>query len=197
MKTKIGGLTLVTGLIILLGAGCNIPQTNKQQAQQPEQKAPLLGGDRDAHGCIGSAGYSWCEAKQKCLRVWEEKCADEQKEETSTISYLISKEDPTKYCNGADMDSAGYRKTIITEATTTAPKANMTETELVKNTIIAATTGMCQDVMKQLDFKVTSGTAYIPPIEGWAGVSITMCSCKPQVEVNVLKIPGIKQVIWE
>ena len=34
----------------------------------------LLGGDKDSHGCIGSAGYSWCEAKQKCLRTWEEKC---------------------------------------------------------------------------------------------------------------------------
>jgi hypothetical protein len=35
---------------------------------------PLLGGDRDSHGCIGSAGYSWCESKQKCLRIWEEPC---------------------------------------------------------------------------------------------------------------------------
>jgi hypothetical protein len=35
---------------------------------------PVVGGDRDAHGCIGSAGYSWCEVKNKCLRVWEEKC---------------------------------------------------------------------------------------------------------------------------
>lgn len=34
----------------------------------------LVGGDKDAHGCIGSAGYSWCEAKNKCLRVWEETC---------------------------------------------------------------------------------------------------------------------------
>jgi hypothetical protein len=33
-----------------------------------------VGGDRDEHGCIGSAGYSWCEEKQKCLRSWEEKC---------------------------------------------------------------------------------------------------------------------------
>lgn len=38
-------------------------------------KRPMLpGGDRDEHGCIGSAGYSWCQPKQKCLRVWEEKC---------------------------------------------------------------------------------------------------------------------------
>lgn len=34
----------------------------------------VVGGDRDAHGCIGSAGYSWCDAKQKCLRPWEEQC---------------------------------------------------------------------------------------------------------------------------
>ncbi|MCL6088789.1 MAG: hypothetical protein M1530_01335 [Candidatus Marsarchaeota archaeon] len=36
--------------------------------------APMPGSDRDSHGCIPSAGYSWCEAKQKCLRSWEENC---------------------------------------------------------------------------------------------------------------------------
>jgi len=39
--------------------------------------APIVGGDRDAHGCIGSAGYTWCEQKQKCLRIWEEPCASQ------------------------------------------------------------------------------------------------------------------------
>jgi len=34
----------------------------------------LIGGQKDEHGCIIPAGYSWCEAKQKCLRTWEEKC---------------------------------------------------------------------------------------------------------------------------
>lgn len=37
----------------------------------------IVGGDKDEHGCIGSAGYSWCEEKQKCLRVWEENCTEE------------------------------------------------------------------------------------------------------------------------
>jgi len=36
----------------------------------------LVGGDKDVHGCIGSAGYSWCQIKNKCLRIWEEKCED-------------------------------------------------------------------------------------------------------------------------
>jgi hypothetical protein len=35
---------------------------------------PLIGGQKDAHGCLIAAGYSWCESKQKCLRTWEEKC---------------------------------------------------------------------------------------------------------------------------
>jgi len=36
-----------------------------------------VGGDRDEGGCLIGAGYSWCEPKQKCLRVWEEPCTDE------------------------------------------------------------------------------------------------------------------------
>ncbi|GAU05658.1 hypothetical protein BSLA_02f4103 [Burkholderia stabilis] len=31
----------------------------------------MVGGDRDAHGCIGSAGYAWCEQTQQCERPWE------------------------------------------------------------------------------------------------------------------------------
>jgi len=34
----------------------------------------IVGGDRDAHGCIPSAGYSWCEAKNSCIRTWETYC---------------------------------------------------------------------------------------------------------------------------
>jgi len=35
---------------------------------------PLIGGDKDAHGCLIAAGYSWCQSKNKCLRPWEESC---------------------------------------------------------------------------------------------------------------------------
>lgn len=33
--------------------------------------APRVGGDRDAHGCIGSAGYAWCAREAACVRPWE------------------------------------------------------------------------------------------------------------------------------
>jgi hypothetical protein len=117
--------------------------------------------------------------------------------ERRVITYLFSKEEPAKYCNGADMDTDGYQKTITQIATTTTPPGDGTEAELVKTTLGVATTGMCQTVMKQLDFTVASGTVYIPQFGAWAGVSITMCSCKPQVEVNLLRMPNIKKVIWQ
>jgi len=50
------------------------PETNPNDQNPNSQN--IVGGDRDAHGCIGSAGYSWCEAKQKCLRTWEEPCEE-------------------------------------------------------------------------------------------------------------------------
>lgn len=35
----------------------------------------IIGGNTDIHGCLGSAGYSWCEIRNKCLRTWEESCS--------------------------------------------------------------------------------------------------------------------------
>ena len=34
-------------------------------------KPKLVGGDKDAHGCIGSAGFKWCAKTNKCERPWE------------------------------------------------------------------------------------------------------------------------------
>jgi hypothetical protein len=34
----------------------------------------LVGSDRDEHGCIGSAGYSWCDNLKECIRPWETVC---------------------------------------------------------------------------------------------------------------------------
>lgn len=36
----------------------------------------VIGGDKDEHNCLISAGYSWCESKNKCLREWEEDCPE-------------------------------------------------------------------------------------------------------------------------
>lgn len=53
-----------------------------------ENNPPVVGNDRDEHGCIGSAGYSWCQEKQKCLRIWEESCAADPTAGWQTYSNL-------------------------------------------------------------------------------------------------------------
>ncbi|MET3537480.1 hypothetical protein [Chryseobacterium limigenitum] len=35
--------------------------------------AQKVGGDRDVHGCIGSAGYTYSQIKNECVRVFEQK----------------------------------------------------------------------------------------------------------------------------
>ncbi|MCX6739453.1 MAG: hypothetical protein NT098_05425 [Candidatus Parcubacteria bacterium] len=113
-----------------------------------------------------------------------------------TITYLVSPYDTTKYCNGSDMDSTGYQKTITVERATSTTEINPTKKQIIKETIHVATTGMCQTVMDQLDITENSGVVSVPPFDGWAGLSITMRSCKPLVETNLLRIPGITKVKW-
>jgi hypothetical protein len=56
------------------------PTPVAEASQTPQQN--IVGGDKDEHGCIGSAGYSWCAAKNKCLRIWEETCDTAAESET-------------------------------------------------------------------------------------------------------------------
>lgn len=56
----ISALTVALVLVILLILS-NLPK-------EPQ----IIGGDRDSHGCLGPAGYSWSEDEQECVRSWEE-----------------------------------------------------------------------------------------------------------------------------
>lgn len=62
---------VLAGVLILGGIGYYAVKKFQAPGAPAQQ---IVGGDKDVHGCIGSAGYSWCEVKQKCLRIWEEKC---------------------------------------------------------------------------------------------------------------------------
>ncbi|MDD5290775.1 MAG: hypothetical protein PHZ04_01535 [Patescibacteria group bacterium] len=81
-------IPIILVVIIVLGAIIGISYVFRQYFNKTEDgrgvippdgqnSEMIIGGDKDEHGCLGPAGYSWCEAKQKCLRVWEEACTDE------------------------------------------------------------------------------------------------------------------------
>ena len=51
--------------LLLCVAGCGSDDSS------PAAGEAMVGGDRDEHGCIGSAGYQWCERTAQCERPWE------------------------------------------------------------------------------------------------------------------------------
>lgn len=55
-------LALVAGCLIACLGAC---------ASDAPRPAPAPGSDRDAQGCIASAGYAWCAATRRCERPWE------------------------------------------------------------------------------------------------------------------------------
>lgn len=38
---------------------------------QDVTKTPIVGNDKDKHGCISSAGYTWSVLKKECIRTFE------------------------------------------------------------------------------------------------------------------------------
>jgi hypothetical protein len=65
-------------------------------AQTTDVKPPKVGGDRDAHGCIGSAGYQWSVVKNECIRVFEKGIRLEPKDAKlgkSSSAFVVFKSD--------------------------------------------------------------------------------------------------------
>lgn len=61
-----------------------------------QQKSPVLGGDRDVHGCIGSAGYTYSQIKNVCVKVFAQKIklkeVNSDKSSTSMTAVIFSKD---------------------------------------------------------------------------------------------------------
>jgi hypothetical protein len=58
-------------LLLLAVLGLSACDGDKVAGGPRGDVTPIVGADRDRHGCIGSAGYSWCDRTQQCERPWE------------------------------------------------------------------------------------------------------------------------------
>ena len=73
-------ITLLLATSLLYTACTNKPAGKKENEKEDTAKAtvkadtlktPTTGSDRDEHGCIGSAGYTWSIIKKDCIRIFE------------------------------------------------------------------------------------------------------------------------------
>ena len=58
---------LIVVVLLLIAAGLYAWFTSQNQPQ-------IIGGQKDEHGCLTAAGYSWCAARSECERPWERYC---------------------------------------------------------------------------------------------------------------------------
>ena len=81
--------------IVLSMLSCNSPkkeEVKEEKVNTEETQEPLVGADRDEHGCITSAGFSWSELQQTCVQLWEAGVRlnpIEVKEDDSVISAFV------------------------------------------------------------------------------------------------------------
>ncbi len=83
--------TIIVGaLVVVLLSGCGSDASTRTTPDGPSE-TNLPGSDRDADGCILSAGYAWCARTRQCERPWE---LAEQKGFTNTPEAFDD------YCDG-------------------------------------------------------------------------------------------------
>ena len=71
--------------LLMVSANSNQPVAGKTETIPPK----VIGGDRDAHGCLAPAGYAWCAKEQACVRPWEL---------TKTQGFDLAQDGFAKYC---------------------------------------------------------------------------------------------------
>ena len=69
MNMKVVSMCLICAGALLTGCG----NGGKKEAETSErkEKEAVVGSDKDEHGCIASAGYTWSEVQKDCIRLWE------------------------------------------------------------------------------------------------------------------------------
>ncbi|MBS6237954.1 MAG: hypothetical protein KH897_06115 [Bacteroides sp.] len=68
--------------ISLLFTGCGNSQSKKSEDNK-------VGDDKDVHGCIASAGYTWSEVLKDCIRLWEKGVRVEDVADKEKAAYIV------------------------------------------------------------------------------------------------------------
>ena len=56
----------------------------------------VVGDDKDKHGCIASAGYTWSEAQKDCIRLWEKGVRMNAVDDAEKMLFLVFSPDSTQ-----------------------------------------------------------------------------------------------------
>lgn len=117
----------MAGASLLLA--CGQPKTQQEQPQE------LLGGDKDEHGCIATAGYIWSELLQNCIRLFESgtrlETADGKSAaflvfspDSSQVEVYFSNESPTELLDRRTLPKGGFAWNVESDDTKNVTQTN-------------------------------------------------------------------------
>lgn len=93
-KEEVNGLLLNDTLEVFYTGKYTPGMQASKLVQYPQ--SPRLGADRDEHGCIGSAGYVWCEVQKDCIRLFEKGIRTEAIDDSNVSAFIVFSPDSTR-----------------------------------------------------------------------------------------------------
>ncbi|HBU07220.1 MAG TPA: hypothetical protein DEB09_04010 [Candidatus Magasanikbacteria bacterium] len=119
---------------------------------------------------------------------------------SSTVTTYYTYNQPVdgiSYCDGANMDSGGYKAALVKYITLTLP-GNLTTEERIKSVLdVAADNEQFNRVYtRTVSTTFENGIITMHSADGWAGSSIFYCRWKPFVEKNLEQFSEVKKIEW-
>lgn len=75
-------------------AGCG--NSREKNAAAETEKTEIVGDDKDEHGCIASAGYTWSEVQKDCIRLWEKGVRLASVDDAENTLFIVFSPDSTQ-----------------------------------------------------------------------------------------------------
>lgn len=203
------GLATVSIIFYLSKRTDTLPEPVSSPLKPAETDEPIVGGDRDEHGCILSAGYSWCEEKQKCYRPWEEDCGEAAIGENRNILLYY-------YNPNNDIDNSGNIKCSRDGLVSIQREIPLTQTP-IKDTISMLLEGKNNLIAEdrkngiQTEFPLegfifqqanlgddgTLTLSFDDPDGNSSGGSCRVAILWTQIEATARQFPGVKAVVFQ
>lgn len=74
-------------LLLLMCAAAALTACGNTKNKKAESN--IVGNDKDEHGCIASAGYTWSEVQKDCIRLWEKGVRMEDVCDKEKSAYIV------------------------------------------------------------------------------------------------------------
>ena len=82
----------IIGIVVILIIGLSYVICQKRI--DTDSGKTLIGGQRDSHGCLGPAGYTWNETEKACVREWVSADSEEERYQVTNFQQCVDAGNP-------------------------------------------------------------------------------------------------------